>query len=459
MALALLVATLHFRAATVARRHHVWLLGVGGMAATLLSQTAVFVMAGLGGALAIGAWAGRDRRAASRVALVVGLWAIAALATAVYWYSAVPRLDREYFQWFWRDGFMPLPRTLADVLWLPRKLTFAFGAFAPGLGHTDGGLYYRWSPAFVAAMLVGLYTLWRTNRTSAWLLVGPLVAVLVCSAASIYPFTARLMVFTTPYLLLATAAGVERIVSALAARQSLLGAAALAIFAGAPIFALARALPPTRVQDLRPVLERVGEAEQPGDRIYVYYGAALAFRHYAPREHLASDVRYGGCHLADPRGYLRELDALRGAPRTWIVVTHAQRQGELQVILGYLDAIGRRVDTFSVPSTRRREIEDASAYLYDLSDRGGPGAVSAETFPVALTGMDPTLARWGCYGVTGGEPAESDARATSRLGGSGASLRDLRPLAGLGVERREIGALQHILVPVIGAQLLEEPQG
>ena len=48
-----------------------------------------------------------------------------------------------------------------------------------------------------------------------------------------------------------------------------------------------------------------------------------------------------------------------------------------------------------------------------------------------------------------------------RVGGNGSFVYygDLRPLAGFGVERREIGALQHILVPVIGAQLLEEPQG
>src|SRR5262245_60392572 len=166
---------------------------------------------------------------------------------------------------------MPLPpRALADALWLPKKMTFAFGAFAPGLGHTDGGLYYRWSPAFAAAMLVGFVTLWRTNRTTAGLVAGPVLAVLVCSAASIYPFTARLMVFATPYLLLATAAGVERIVSALADRRRLFGAAALAIFAGSPIVALAGALPPTRVQDVRPVLVGIREAQRPGDQVYVY---------------------------------------------------------------------------------------------------------------------------------------------------------------------------------------------
>src|SRR4029450_6639030 len=100
-----------------------WLVGLGGLAATLISQTAVFVMAGLGAALGLAAFAARDRRMVSRVstpprtlrvagapvAIVVGLWAVAAVASAVYSYTSVVRLDREYFEWFWRDGFMQLP--------------------------------------------------------------------------------------------------------------------------------------------------------------------------------------------------------------------------------------------------------------------------------------------------------------------------------------------------------------
>ena len=114
----------------------------------------------------------------------------------------------------------------------------------------------------------------------------------------------------------------------------------------------------------------------------------------------------GRCSLSDPRSYLRELDSLRGQKRVWLVATHEQRDGELQVILGYLDQLGRRLDSVVEPASSGRPIENAYGYLYDMSDRERLASVSAEKYalPVTFEPMPETAARWGCHGITGGVP-------------------------------------------------------
>jgi hypothetical protein len=134
----------------------------------------------------------------------------------------------------------------------------------------------------------------------------------------------------------------------------------------------------------------------------VYYGARLAFGYYAPRFGVSGDrVVFGRCHLGDPRGYLRELDALRGERRVWIVATHEQRTGELELIIGYLDRIGRRLDEVVVPGTNRSPIEAAYGYLYDLSDPERLASVSAEAYEPMLSPVTGPLRVWGCHGIVG----------------------------------------------------------
>ena len=174
----------------------------------------------------------------------------------------------------------------------------------------------------------------------------------------------------------------------------------MAVLGGAPIYAAATTLPPSWVQHLRPVLQHVNERRVPGDKIFVYYGAGPAFSYYAPRLGIpAEGVVYGRCRGADPRGYLRELDELRGSNRVWVVATHARRTGELELITGYLDQIGRRLDTVVVSGTSSREIEGAYGYLYDLSDRNRLTSTSAVTYGPVLAPVAGPLQLWGCYGV------------------------------------------------------------
>ncbi len=95
---------------------------------------------------------------------------------------------------------------------------------------------------------------------------------------------------------------------------------------------------------------------------------------------------------------MRELDALRGRPRVWIVFAHAVSSlAEQPTIRGYLAQIGRRLDTV--------EAVGSTAELYDLSDPDRLGTAAADTFP--LSEGDPDLAaRFGCgHGPLAAAPA------------------------------------------------------
>ena len=404
-ALLLVWATLATHRQGVTRARAFW-LGVLGAALAWFSQPAVFVMAGIGTGLAILAFKEGERHTTGWFGITCALWAASAAAVVTHSLGAVGELDREYFQWFWSGGFMPVPpRTLSELAWLPGKLTWVFGAFGLGLGHTNGGLNYRWSPLFTAVMLYGYWVLWRKQRDAALFLSLPVVVAVGLSALALYPFTARLLAFLIPFFILALAVGASEVLARFQYRFQFLSAALLAVLVGAPIYAVATALPPSWVQHFRPIMAHVSQWHEPGDRIYVYSGGGLAFSYYAPRFGVDQNgVILGRCALNDARSYLRELDSLRGQKRVWLVATHEQREGELQLILGYLDQLGRRLDAVVERASSGRAIENAYGYLYDLSDRERLSSVSADTYalPVAFEPMREAAARWGCHGVTGG---------------------------------------------------------
>ena len=132
------------------------------------------------------------------------------------------------------------------------------------------------------------------------------------------------MLFLFPACLVLTAAGPEALGRLAGTRGRRIATVATVACAALALFGLLRNLPPYAPEPLKPVLEAMRQAWQPGDRVYVYYGGEKAFLYYARRYGFAAaDYVLGRCAREDPRLYLRELDRFRGAPRVWLVVTHA----------------------------------------------------------------------------------------------------------------------------------------
>src|SRR5678815_822313 len=169
-------------------------LAVGGVMGAFLSQPAVFVLAGLGAALALGVPRG-DRR---KLLAPMALWVTGAALSVVHARSQMTSGLRDYMHWFWREGFLPWPVTsLEDALWPLRALAGVFGS----------GLGYPWPWAYLALMACGLVSLFRRARLVALLLAGPIGVTLLAAGAQAYPFQLRLVSFLVPGFVLRLAEG------------------------------------------------------------------------------------------------------------------------------------------------------------------------------------------------------------------------------------------------------------
>jgi hypothetical protein len=135
---------------------------------------------------------------------------------------------------------------------------------------------------------------------------------------------------------------------------------------------------------MRVVLAMVQKRLLPGDVVYVHYGARQALEFYGPAYGLPPErLLFGRCHAGDLRAALAELDALRGRPRVWVLITHALPPlREKPVILAYLDAIGRRLGTIEHRPRRGNETGWSFAALWDLEEPSRLVAAEAVSFPV-----------------------------------------------------------------------------
>lgn len=390
VAVALLLTALALGTRRHRRGGHVLRLGLVGTIAPWVSYPASLVDAGLLVALAAIALRERDRAALRPLGTLGLLWAVSGLGTVIWARSTLTPDDALYMQRFWAQAFLPLPPTsLRDVGWPVIRLTSVYGG---------GGLRYPAPGLFLILAAVGAWGLWRRARARACLLLGPIVATFGAAALRLYPFAPRLTLFLVPSFLMLTAAGPDtlgRLAGAWRPRVAALGAIVCAALA---LAGLVQGPVPYAPEPLGPVLQAMRQAWQPGDRAYVYYGGEKAFLYYARRYGFApDDYVLGRCARDEPRAYLRELDAFRGAPRMWLVVTHGVPE-EVAAIRGYLDRIGtRRASVGNDHGAVERRSDRAWADLYDLGDPERLAAVTADTFPIAPPPRGGLGAAWSCH--------------------------------------------------------------
>lgn len=371
-----------------------WTAGLIGAAAVWFSQSAVFVLLGVGAALAAERLVRAGTRSLGPLLPTFVLWAVAASASVAWSFQRTTPATRAVLRHYWESAF-PSPTWWNGFggLFLANRLRSFWGG---------SGMRY-WLPAlFLALSLLGCAALWKARRKSALVLLGPGVVTFCASAAHLYPFDGRLILFLGPALVLAAAAGASLVI-ALLARARVAPLASAALLSLPALLALARYPPVYRHEETRPLFEQLARRRHPGDAIYVFYGAGQALNYYGPRAGIdPSEATAGGCHRGDLAGYLREIDRFRGRPRVWILIAHSQpRLEEQATIRAYCARIGRRREGMATPEGDR---ESCTLELFDLSDPERLAATSADTFP--LPPVDLKLARrLGCGRGPGGGSA------------------------------------------------------
>jgi hypothetical protein len=338
-------------------------LGLAGAVAVWFSHPAVFVFAGIGLTLFFAhVWS--NRRTAPNVVLAC-LIALASFA-GVYWVSLRSlTADRGLRAMHWAS-FAPLPLSAEAVTWYYNTFLALFDT-PVGLGAAAA------LASFV--LLVGCAYFYREHPERLALLILPVVVALIASGLHRYPLAprpefswrgGRFLLFAVPSFLLILGEGIEHMRRVLRPHMRWAGLVLLTLLAFVPVISAARMLAhPMKVEEIRPVLGYIQAHQQPGDIIYVYYGAQPAFQYYldTSRFRPAGPVVRGVEARDYWPGYERDLSALRGRGRVWVVLSHdwtGNGTDEKVLISYYLGEFGKRIDTFAAPG--------AVTYLYDFQN-------------------------------------------------------------------------------------------
>jgi hypothetical protein len=364
---------------------HWAVLGLAGAVAILFSFPAVFVLGGIGLAFLIGAGQAGRTRTLVGLAVAAGFWALGLLATLSL--SSLPAGDTARLLQYFTESLPGFPPggIVAGARWLAGRI--------PRLIEFPGGLDHGLS---VLCALAGAAALARRERRLLTMWAGAVALALAAGCLHLYPFEGRLVLFLVPGVYLLVGEGIEQIRALLRfapAGGSLVGAALLILVLMHPVAGSFDGLKrPRHFEQLVPVLRHVSEARRPGDAAFVYYAAQYGVRYYletrrftlvdlplsellAPTAQAVGSGWYPPALVSRPPvffvgtesrenwlDYLRQLRALIGLPRVWIIFSHVNvflGIDEQRLILEQLDAAGTRLDAFEQPG--------ASAYLYDLS--------------------------------------------------------------------------------------------
>jgi hypothetical protein len=313
--------------------------------------------------------------------LAGGCWTVAALITAGLAQLTLLADTREYMLMFWARGFPPSPTSLDALAWTPRTLHDSL-RFALFFRAGDENAFVR--VIEVALTLLILPGGWWLARRSLWqgaVVISPIAAGLIASMLRLLPLDGRVSLWLVGPLLLLSGAGLSALAEWLPRFRALPATAGL-LFASTGIAVGTLIDPPPHFsQHLKPVLQRAAAQMQPGDAVYVYYGARLGMRFYGPGAGITQWTE-GNCHRRRTPDYFRELDAFRGRGRVWVIWTHAiPRFGEPEAIRSYLSTIGTerlRIDAKGEVG----EVGAGQVLLYDLSDPVRLSASTADRHPI-----------------------------------------------------------------------------
>jgi hypothetical protein len=353
--------------------------GAIGAVALWFSQPAILVVGGLGVSLILISYYERSDSVGRRMfalAPALGLWGISALAATVISLVSMSPHTREFMHDYWQEGFMPTPPWRAfQARWPWRELQALIGR--GGLAS----LNYPFSRFYGLLIALGFLALWRRLGVRATLLLMPVVAALSAAVIHQYPFADRLILFLVPSFLVALAASVDWLYQWAVSWSKYLGWFLCIALVGPLVYPVA--LPPYRIEDMKPVMSHLQANWRAGDGVYVFHGADPAFRFYSADYGFRDpDYVLGRCHHGVNLGYRLELDAFRGRPRVWVVLTHAIPYfHERDDILSYLDTIGVRRDYF-VEQSRASGLLPAEVILYDLSDPRRLESATATSIPL-----------------------------------------------------------------------------
>jgi hypothetical protein len=187
-----------------------------------------------------------------------------------------------------------------------------------------------------------------------------------------YPFGDRFLLFIVPTILILIAQGTEELISkTIKASPVILVAFIILGFVHPTLAGIYRIFKPYAIEEIRPVIKYIRQHKQEHDILYVYCAAEPAFKYYSIRQRFNVEYITGSGETFS--SFKNDIETLRSktdstSNRVWILFSHLVLEGERHVfllsLLEYLDSIGKRIDSFKVPTEKWWS---TAVYLYDLS--------------------------------------------------------------------------------------------
>ena len=237
-----------------------WRLVGAGVGALLFSTPAVFVLAGVVAALAVG----QPRQA--RFALAAGVWC--AVFGAIYFTITRPESATPYMRRFWDARFIP-PSSWSDpgAVWnVVKRLPAGTLMLARGTSEPTVLLW--------ALTALGVWRLWRKRRNVAVLLAAPIGVILVAAVLSLYPISPRVDLFAAPIAFLFFGAALDWTEDF--GKPARAGARTLAVLSLAGLAWLG-----VKTDPWAPGLRSITRAARGEEPIYVYSAAIPAWAFYS----------------------------------------------------------------------------------------------------------------------------------------------------------------------------------
>ncbi|RMG12211.1 MAG: hypothetical protein D6728_07075, partial [Cyanobacteria bacterium J055] len=318
-------------------------MGVGAIA-VWLSHPAIFVLAALG---TIAFFRAIKTRSIPTILPVVEVGIVWLLSFGGFYIASLSAIgDNADLVDSWGKGFMPSPWALG---WLFDRLVKFFDR---PLGFPENFI----GDIALAVCAIGYFSFWKRNREGFSIVLLPVGFTLLASYLKKYPFRDRLLLFLTPFFILAIAEGASYFWRMTRNhRVKWITAIAIGLILVPSLASTAYLLvQPQQREEIKPTIEYVKKHQQPGDLLYIFQRGEYQFKYYAPKYgYSEGDYIIGVDDLEDGeevspeewRRYQQDFDRLRGNSRVWMLFSHTDgAKEEEKMVLDYLDRIGQKID-------------------------------------------------------------------------------------------------------------------
>lgn len=265
------------------------------------------------------------------------------LVWAIEWLLSPQRQWKNVLKWGLAQGIGLLAAVAVYVLGLQGQLSNVLGSGYLQEGYWDGtrgGLFNLtvWGTwklltltyampgqsmlLLLALLVLGLWGVWRSEhrRHLLLLIITPIIVVFALALVRLYPYDGnRQIIFLTPMLYILAGYGFAWVTTRFP--QWWIAGSLATLFLGLGFVLTWGFIGSEGSEHLRPLVDTLKREVQPGDRIYVYSGAAPAFSYYY-REPQSTWIESRG-NRATPSSYNSQLDMLTAQPgRLWLVFSH-----------------------------------------------------------------------------------------------------------------------------------------